>query len=90
MYLLDTNIWLELLLNQKKADEVVKFLDFIKNSKICVSSFSIFSICILLSKHHRFDTLLKFINDLSENNVEIINISLSEIRDIFEIEKHII
>ena len=33
MYLLDTNIWLELLLNQEKAKEVEQFLDFIKDSE---------------------------------------------------------
>ncbi len=87
MYLLDTNIWLELLLNQEKAKEVEQFLDFIKDSDIYISSFSLYSICIYLCRIDKFDTLKSFVNDLSENNVEIINTNLLEIHSIIEIEK---
>lgn len=87
MYLLDTNIWLELLLDQEKAIEVKEFLNFIKDSEIYISSFSLYSICIFLSKLQKYDTLVKFIKDLTVNNVEIININLFEINNLIEIEK---
>ena len=87
MYLLDTNIWLELLLNQEKAKEVEQFLDFIKDSEIFISSFSLYSISIYLCRINKFDTLKSFINDLSENSVEVINTNLLEIHSIIEIEK---
>jgi uncharacterized protein len=88
VYLLDTNIWLELLLNQEKAEEVRYFLDFIKDSEIYISSFSLYSICIFLSKLQKYDTLIRFIKDLSDNNVEIININLFEINKLIEIEQN--
>ena len=87
MYLLDTNIWLELLLNQEKAKEVALFLEFIKDSEIYLSSFYLFSICIFLSKLKKFNTLEKFILDISDNNVGIINLNLLEINNLIEIEK---
>ncbi len=87
MYLLETNIWLELLLNQEKADEVKGFLNHIKDSDIYISSFSFYSICIFLSRMNKFDTLISFVNDLSENNIEIINTNLLDIQSILEIEK---
>lgn len=87
MYLLDTNIWLELLLNREKAKNVIRFLDFVKDSDIYVSSFSMYSICIFLSNINKFDTLIRFVNDLSENNVEIINTNLIDIHNIIAIEK---
>ncbi len=87
MYLLDTNIWLELLLNQEKAKEVERFLDFIKDSEIFISSFSLYSISIYLCRINKFDTLKSFVDDLSENNVEVINTNLLEIHSIIEIEK---
>lgn len=87
MYLLDTNIWLELLLNREKAKNVIRFLDFVKDSDIYVSSFSMYSICIFLSNINKFDTLIRFVNDLSENNIEIINTNLIDIHNIIAIEK---
>ena len=36
---------------------------------------------------NKFDTLKSFINDLSENSVEVINTNLLEIHSIIEIEK---
>jgi predicted nucleic acid-binding protein len=88
MYLLDTNIWLELLLNQEKSKEVECFLNLIKDSEIFISSFSLFSICILLSKLKKYDTLVRFVDDLFDNDVEVININFNEIKNIIEIEKN--
>lgn len=87
MYLLDTNIWLEIFLDREKANEVLNFLDFIKDSEIYISTFSFFSICIFLSKLQKYDTIIKFINDLFDNNVELINIGPLEIKYLIEFEK---
>ncbi len=45
-YLLDTNIWLELLLNQENADTVSLFLDKTPSDLIAISDFSLHSIGI--------------------------------------------
>lgn len=57
MYLLDTNIWLELLLNQEKAEEVKVFLEKIKDKDIYITSFSLYSICIFLTRLKKYDIL---------------------------------
>jgi len=43
-YLIDTNIWLELLLKQEKAEEVSIFLDKIATEEITISDFALHSI----------------------------------------------
>lgn len=48
MYLVDTNIWLELFLEQEKADEVRQFLKAVE--AISISEFSLYSIGIILTQ----------------------------------------
>ncbi|HEX2958142.1 MAG TPA: hypothetical protein VHO70_15015 [Chitinispirillaceae bacterium] len=40
-YLIGTNIWLELLLKQEKAEEVSTFLDKIATEEIAISGFAL-------------------------------------------------
>ncbi len=87
MYLLDTNIWLELLLNQEKADEVKIFLEKIKDKDLYITSFSLYSICIFLSRVKKYDILENFISDLTLNWVEVINAEMSDIKGIIECQK---
>lgn len=44
MYLVDTNIWLERLLDQERAGEVAHFLASVESKKLAVTDFSIHSI----------------------------------------------
>ena len=53
MYLIDSNIWLELLLDQKKAGEVKLFFERVKIDDIHISEFSIYSIGIILSRYKK-------------------------------------
>jgi predicted nucleic acid-binding protein len=48
MYLVDTNIWLERLLNQDKSDEVGQFLKQVSASDLSVTDFTFHSICVVL------------------------------------------
>ena len=64
MYLLDTNIWLERLLNQARAAEVKQLLDTVDSSELAVSDFSFHSICVILSRSGKFPVLDQFILDL--------------------------
>lgn len=64
MYLLDTNIWLERLLNQNKAGEVRQFLDSVASSELALSDFSFHSICIVLGKNRELALLDQFVTDL--------------------------
>ena len=48
MYLLDTNIFLELFLDQDKADDVEKLLRTVPKERLYISEFSLYSVGIIL------------------------------------------
>jgi uncharacterized protein len=64
MYLLDTNILLELLLNQAKADEVDRLLRATPPDTLCLSDFSLGSIGVILFRRKLHSLFLKAVDDL--------------------------
>ena len=50
MYLVDTNIWLERLLDQDRSEEVGDFLQRISNDRLYLTDFTLHSIGIILLK----------------------------------------
>jgi len=80
MYLLDTNIFLELLLDQDKADEVEKFLRSTSREKLHISEFSLYSIGIILFHCHLPETFKRFVDDLLvTGGLRLLRISISDI-----------
>lgn len=66
-YLVDTNIWLERLLNQDKSEVVSEFLNIIPPAQLFVSDFAIHSIGVILSRLNKTEILKVFLNDLFIN-----------------------
>jgi uncharacterized protein len=64
MYLLDTNVWLELLLNQTRAPEVSQLLKALNSSDLALSDFSLHPICVILGRTQRLTLLEQFVTDL--------------------------
>jgi predicted nucleic acid-binding protein len=64
MYLLDTNIILELLLDQDRADEVEQFLRSIPPEQLYLSEFALYSLGIILLRSKEYDTFLRAVEDL--------------------------
>ena len=64
MYLLDTNIILELLLDQDHADEVAAFLNQAAPDSLHISEFSLYSLGVILLRLKRFDLFLGSVKDL--------------------------
>jgi predicted nucleic-acid-binding protein len=60
MYLVDTNIILELLLDQDKADEVEQFLLASPREKLHISEFALYSVGIVLFNRKLLDTFAIF------------------------------
>lgn len=82
MFLIDTNFWLELLLDQEKADQVRIFLERIDASRLAISEFSLYSIGIILVRLNKNDLFLDFMNDtIEESGVKIIRIGLSDLKE---------
>lgn len=66
MYVVDTNIFLEILLKQTKSEECKEFLD--KNiGELHITDFSLHSIGVILFKQHKDELFLKFIKDTLPN-----------------------
>ena len=64
MYLVDTNIWLELLLEQTNADEVKQFLEQIPLALLSSTDFTLLSIGIIAVREEKQEGYLKFVDDL--------------------------
>ena len=64
VYLLDTNIILELLLDQDRADQVAAFLKQAAPDSLHISEFSLYSLGVILLRLKRFDLFLRSVKDL--------------------------
>jgi len=83
MYLLDSNIFLELLLNQDKADEVEQFLRTKPKEKLYISEFSLYSIAIVLFHRKLFETFMRFLNDLIvAGGVRLLRLSVQDMEEV--------
>ncbi len=68
MYLVDTNVWLELLLKQDKSDEVRKFLESLEANLLGITEFSLYSIGIILTRLNKDDVFEDFLSDTIEDS----------------------
>ena len=66
-YLVDTNIWLERLLDQEKSKIVSLFLGKISLEDLFVSDFAVHSIGVILSRYKKLDIFESFLDDLFVN-----------------------
>jgi predicted nucleic acid-binding protein len=64
MYLLDTNIFLEMLLDQDRADDVERFLRHTPPEQLYLSEFALYSLGIILLRRNEYDTFLRLVEDL--------------------------
>ncbi|KYK29217.1 MAG: hypothetical protein HXS48_01845 [Theionarchaea archaeon] len=64
IYLIDTNIWLEVLLEQEKKVESYKFLKTTNSQLLHITDFSLYSIGIILTRLKKLDALNRFVGDI--------------------------
>ena len=64
MYLLDSNIFLELLLDQERTDDVERLLRSVPRERLHISEFSLYSVGIVLFRRKLFDVFIRFVEDL--------------------------
>ena len=80
-YLLDTNIWLEVLLGQNKADSVRQFIQLTDSTQLAITDFSLFSIGIILLQLKKDNVYQEFITDILENaNVTRLHLESDELK----------
>ena len=79
MYLVDTNIWLERLLDQDRSEEVGDFLQRVPNDRLFLTDFTLHSIGIILLKLDEPITFLRFLQDvLVDGGVRLIGLHLED------------
>jgi len=88
MYLLDTNIFLELILDQEKADDVEKFLRSVQKEKLYISEFSLYSVGIILFKQKLYDIFIRFVDDLIFTyGIHLVKLAPKDIKQLVEVAK---
>lgn len=89
-YLVDTNVWLERLLDQEKSEIASRFFDLVSIEELFVSDFSIHSIGVILSRLKKLDIFEKFLNDLFINGqIEQLSLEAVDLLDVItNIQRH--
>lgn len=83
MYLVDTNIWLERLLGQKKSEIVGKFLSDIPSEYLSISDFAFHSIAVILCRLNQKEVFLQFVEDLMINgSVTVLNLEAEDMVEV--------
>ena len=76
MFLVDTNIFLEILLKQDKKEDCKRFLDN-NNGELCITDFSLHSIGVILFRHDKVNIFHEFIEDILPN-IKLISLPLDQ------------
>ena len=80
MYLADTNIFLEVLLEQDKADDVQSFLQNIDLSTIYITDLSLHSIGIILYRLKNFAIFNSFLEDIIVDGAGILSLPPEDLK----------
>jgi predicted nucleic acid-binding protein len=89
MFLVDTNVWLELLLEQKNADKVRGFLSSVDSNQLFMTDFAFHSIGIVLAKLKRIDAMLQFVQDtLLDGSVNLVHLRPEDVASIVGVMKN--
>ena len=82
MYLLDTNIFLEVILNREYSQVVQDLLNRDTATAFFVSDFSVYSIGIFFVRRHMPDQLGTFIDDLELRGIRTVSLSNDELKQV--------
>ena len=85
MFLLDTNIFLEILLKQGKEEDCKKFLND-NIGKLYITDFTLHSIGVILFRYGKEDVFQKFIEDILQN-VKLLSLPASEYSRVVSVKK---
>lgn len=86
MYLLDSNIFLELLLDRDKAEDVERLLRSVSRERLHISDFSFYSVGIVLFRLKLFDVFERFVDDLIvTGGIQLLRLSAKEAKGLAEV-----
>jgi uncharacterized protein len=80
-FLVDTNLWLELLLNQQRAPKVRSLLQEHEGSDFALTEFPLYSIGIILTRLNRDDAFEQFITDaLGHGGTRVVRLGATDMQ----------
>ena len=83
MFLLDTNIWLELLLDQDKAAQVRCLLEAEEAGQFALTDFSLYSLGVILTRLEKDEVFLDFLCDtLEDSAVRLIRLDTASLKEV--------
>jgi len=86
LYLVDTNVWLERILDQAKSEEVGQFLNRTPIERLFITDFAFHSIGVILTKLNRSDAFLTFVNDVFlDGGVTVVKLEPDEMQDVVRV-----
>ena len=84
--LLDTNVWLEMLLRQERSAEARSLLEAIPLAEVTITDFSVHSIGIILTNARKDEDFGKFLSDVLQGTpiteVRLAHVDLSRLLDV--------
>ena len=87
-YLLDSNVWLELLFEQERADDVRRFLETVPMPQIAISEFSVYSVGIALARSGLVHAFVQFVSDTLEGTaLARIRLDTTDLKEIMNVRK---
>jgi predicted nucleic acid-binding protein len=86
-YLVDTNVWLEVLLEQERSDECKEFFQNVETNLIAISEFSLYSIGIILCRLNKDELFENFLDDIMSSFISKINLEIDDIKYLLQIRK---
>ena len=88
-FLVDTNIFLEVLLNQQSAREARSFLQKSDVHELFISDFSLHSIALILLRRRAFDLLERFLADtVRSGSVSVLAVSPGDLTQVLAAARH--
>jgi len=88
MFLVDTNVWLEALLEQARAEEARQFLLNTDGDLLAISEFSLYSIGIILTRLNKDGAFADFISDtIEDSGVLKIRLDTSDFNELLAVRK---
>ena len=81
MYLVDTNVWLESILDQQKAGEVKVFFQKVEGKDLALTEFSLYSLAIILCRLKQEEAFADFLSDtIEDSGIKRIRLDISDLR----------
>ena len=88
MFLVDTNVFLEVLLQQQRAEEAREFLLNAPTNSLCISDFSIYSVGIILVRRRMSETFHLFLQDV-QAGLRSLKLDLDELDVLTEVAENL-